>query len=249
MKWFTVALRVTLIQFHIVSGVLTSAIVLPWVSSRHRDRLVQRWSRRLLKHLRIRVLVDGNLPTPDQLPVVLTSNHVSWVDIFAIHAVHPVRFVSKSEVRQWPVFGWLAAKTGTLFLVRASSRQTVEVGRQMVLALSQGDCLGLFPESTTSDGTTILPFRSAMLQAAVACQSSVLPVALRYRLNDGSPNPHVPFVGDMTFIQSLAKVLTAPPSRVEIRIGEPVNPEGLHRRDLARELENITGRLLASESR
>jgi 1-acyl-sn-glycerol-3-phosphate acyltransferase len=168
------------------------------------------------------------------------------VDIFAIHSVRPVRFVSKAEVRHWPVFGWLAAKTGTLFLVRTSRKQTAAIGGEMEKVLSLGDSLGLFPESTTSEGHSVLPFRSAMLQAAVSRQTPILPVALQYRLHDGTANPHLPFVGEMTFAHSLIKVLTAPPSQVQIRVGSLVHPTQMHRRELAQRLEQITLDLLLS---
>jgi 1-acyl-sn-glycerol-3-phosphate acyltransferase len=246
MKLLALTYRISLINWHIFRGVITSALVLPWVSPASRDRLIQNWSIGLLRKLRITVQVHGTLPSPGQMPVVLTSNHISWVDIFAIHSVRPVRFVSKAEVRHWPVFGWLAAKTGTLFLVRTSRKQTAAIGGEMEKVLSLGDSLGLFPESTTSEGHSVLPFRSAMLQAAVSRQTPILPVALQYRLHDGTANPHLPFVGEMTFAHSLIKVLTAPPSQVQIRVGSLVHPTQMHRRELAQRLEQITLDLLLS---
>lgn len=247
MRLLALTYRITLINWHIFRGVVTSVLVLPWVGPTSRDRLIQDWSIGLLRKLRITVQVHGTLPHPGQMPVVLTSNHISWVDIFAIHSVRPVRFVSKAEVRQWPVFGWLAAKTGTLFLVRTSRKQTAAIGGEMEKVLNLGDSLGLFPESTTSEGRTVLPFRSAMLQAAVSCKTPILPVALQYRLRDGTANPHLPFVGEMTFAHSLIKVLTAPPSQVQIRVGALVHPTHMHRRELAQRLEQITLDLLMSE--
>ncbi len=247
MRLLALTYRITLINWHIFRGVVTSAVVLPLVSPRFRDRLIQNWSIGLLRKLRLTVQVHGALPQPGQMPVVLTSNHISWVDIFAIHSVRPVRFVSKAEVRQWPVFGWLAAKTGTLFLVRASRKQTAAIGEEMERVLGMGDSLGLFPESTTSEGHSVLPFRSAMLQAAVSRQTPILPVALQYRLHDGRANTHLPFVGEMTFAHSLIKVLTAPPSQIHIRVGALVQPAQMHRRELAQRLEQITLDLLLSE--
>ncbi len=248
MRPLALAYRISLIQWLIFRGVITSALVLPWVSPKFRDRLIQSWSASLLHKLQITVQVQGHLPELSQLPVVLTSNHVSWVDIFVIHSVRPVRFVSKAEVRHWPIFGWLAAKTGTLFLVRTSRKHTAAIGGEMEKVLNQGDSLGLFPESTTSEGNSVLPFRSSMLQAAVNCQVPILPIALRYRLNDGTTNPHLPFVGEMTFMHSLIKVLTAPPSRVVLQVGSLVHPTQMHRRELAQQLECITTDLLKNEA-
>ncbi len=248
MRLLALTYRITLIHWHIFRGVVTSALVLPWVGPTFRDRLIQNWSIGLLRKLQITVRVQGSLPNAGRVPVVLTSNHISWVDIFAIHSVCPVRFVSKAEVRQWPVFGWLAAKTGTLFLVRTSRKHTAAIGGEMDRVLNLGDSLGLFPESTTSEGNSVLPFHSAMLQAAISCQTPILPVALQYRLNDGTANPHLPFIGEMTFAHSLMKVLTAPPSQVQIRVGSLVHPAEMHRRELALRLEQITLALLTNEN-
>lgn len=240
-------IRSVRLLLHVVRGVATTAVILPWSGRKLRDRLIQNWATDLMRLLRVTVRLQGELPEAERFPVVLTANHISWVDIFAIHSVYPVRFVSKAEVRRWPVFGWLAAKTGTLFLMRSSRKQTAAIGQEMEDVLTTGDSLGLFPESTTSDGTSILPFRTSLLQAAVNRETAFLPVALQYRLEGGEYNPHVPFIGDMSFAHSLARVLAAPPSFVEIRIGTLVIPAGRHRRDLALHLEQITASLLSAE--
>lgn len=244
MKSLVLTFRLFVICTHILRGVITSALVLPGATAQKRDTLILEWSQSLLKKLRITVHIQGTLPARAQFPVMLTSNHISWVDIFVIHCVSPMRFVSKSEVRHWPVFGWLAAKTGTLFLERASRRQTAAIGSEMEAVFMNGDSLGLFPESTTSEGLAVLPFKSSMLQAAVSRQASVLPVALRYRLHDGSANPFIPFIGDMTFAQSLVRVLQSQPSRVDVTLGALVVPGAMNRRELARHLELITSSLL-----
>ncbi len=241
-------LRFMLVVIHVVQGVLTTAVVLPTLTPAQRDVHIRRWSARLMRLLRIEICVTGDWPDPDSHPLVLTSNHISWVDIFALHTVHPVRFVSKAEVRHWPVFGWLAAKTGTLFLERGSRRQTAAIGEIMANTLKAGESLGLFPESTTSTGESILPFHSSMLQAAISCGVSVLPVFLTYRLMDGSFNPYVPYVGEMTFVESFMRILKSPPSRVNIRVGPLVPSQGLHRRTLASQLEQITWQLLQTPS-
>ncbi len=248
MRLIAIAYRIFLILWLVFRGAVTCALVLPWVGPRYRDRLIQSWSASLLRKLQITVQVYGSLPEPGQVTFLLTSNHVSWVDIFVIHSVCPVRFVSKAEVRHWPLFGWLAAKTGTLFLVRGSHKQIAAIGGKMEVVLKQGDSLGLFPESTTSEGNLVLPFHSSMLQAAISCEVPILPVALRYRLIDGTINPHLPFVGEMTFAQSLINVLIAPPSRVALQAGSLVKTVQIHRRELAQQLERITTDLLKNEA-
>ena len=240
-------LRILRLLGHILRAVLTTALVLPWCSRARRHQLICHWSRTLLRHLRLTVQVQGAWPDGPG-PYLLTSNHISWVDIFVIHSVHPVRFVSKSEVRHWPVFGWLAARTGTLFLSRSSRRQTLEIGKTMIQVLQAGDDLGFFPESTTSDGTTILPFKTALLQSPLDCQATLLPVALRYSAPQGHDESAYPFIGNMTFTESLVRILKSPPSQVTLSLGTPhrATELGTDRRQLALQLHTLTQRLRES---
>ncbi|NDU88172.1 MAG: 1-acyl-sn-glycerol-3-phosphate acyltransferase [Ferrovum sp.] len=240
-------LRILTLCLLILRGVLTTALILPWCSRPRQQRLIREWSRSLLRSLGLTVSLHGTWPdTPG--PFLLTSNHVSWMDIFVIHSIHPVRFVSKSEVRQWPVFGWLAAKTGTLFLTRESRRQTMEIGVSMINALKQGDDLGLFPESTTSLGLTLLPFKTSLFQAPIDCAATLLPVALKYQIPPGAIESAYPFIGEMTFMESLIKVLQGPPTQVSLALGPPypVNTLSTERRSLALQLQHITQSLLDS---
>ncbi len=240
-------LRILGLLGHILRGVLTTALVLPWCSRARRHRLIRQWSRTLLQLLRLTVQIRGAWPDGPG-PYLLTSNHISWADIFVIHSVHPVRFVSKSEVRHWPVFGWLAARTGTLFLSRSSRRQTLEIGKAMTQVLQAGDDLGFFPESTTSDGTTILPFKTALLQSPLDCQATLLPVALRYSAPQGHDESAYPFIGNMTFTESLVRILKSPPSQVTLSLGTPQRATelGTDRRQLALQLHTLTQRLRES---
>ncbi|QKE41286.1 MAG: 1-acyl-sn-glycerol-3-phosphate acyltransferase [Ferrovum myxofaciens] len=231
----------------ILRGILTTALVLPWCSRARRRRLICHWSRRLLQYLRLTIQVQGAWPDSPG-PYLLTSNHISWVDIFVIHSVHPVRFISKSEVRHWPIFGWLAARTGTLFLSRSSRRQTLEIGKAMTQVLQAGDDLGFFPESTTSDGTSILPFKTSLLQSPLDCQATLLPIALRYSVPPGHSESAYPFIGDMTFMESLVRVLKSPPSQVTLSLGTPHKALelGTDRRQLALQLHLLTQQLRES---
>ncbi|MBU6468016.1 MAG: 1-acyl-sn-glycerol-3-phosphate acyltransferase [Betaproteobacteria bacterium] len=198
----------------------------------------------LLLYLNIRVEKVGELPDFKKQTYILTSNHISWVDIFVIHSLYPVRFVSKSEVRSWPIFGWLANRSGTLFLQRQNRKATHAIGHDMVFALREGDSLGLFPESTTSNGLQILPFKSSMLQPAVSEKTPFVPIALRYYLKNGKINHHIPFIGDMNFVSSLLGVLKSPKTTVKVAIGNTITPVDVHRRELAQILEKDTHTLL-----
>ncbi len=240
----TSVIKLVFVSFHVVLGVMTCTLIFPVSSKKVRYGLIRKWAQILLFYLRIRVEKIGELPNFKNQTYILTSNHISWVDIFVIHSIYPVRFVSKSEVRSWPIFGWLANKSGTLFLERQNRKATHMIGNDMVIALREGDSLGLFPESTTSDGLQILPFKSSMLQPAVSEKIPFVPIALRYYLANGKLNPHIPFIGDMNFVSSLVGVLKSPRTTVRVAIGNTITPVDVHRRELAQILEKDTHTLL-----
>src|SRR6185295_28294 len=135
------------------------------------------WNARLLRLLGIALHSSG---TPRQGATLIVSNHVSWLDILVINAVHPVRFVSKAEVRHWPLLGWLVACAGTLFIERERRRDALRVVHQVAAALRAGEIVALFPEGTTSDGNGVLPFHANLLQAALSAHAPMQPIALRY---------------------------------------------------------------------
>ena len=135
------------------------------------------------------------------------ANHISWIDIWAIKQAFPVNFVAKSEVRDWPVIGWLAQRVGTLFIERARRHDTGRTASSMEEGLRQNACLCLFPEGTTTDGTELKPFKTGLLQSAINTESTVWPVALRYPRADGGINTAIAYDGDTTLLESMLAVL------------------------------------------
>ena len=111
-------LRLVRVGLHLLRGVAIAGLLFPFVSPARRQREVKRWSARLLRILAVRLHAYGDPPRRGT-PLMLIANHVSWLDIYAINAVLPVRFVAKAEVRRWPVIGWFSEKAGTLFIERA----------------------------------------------------------------------------------------------------------------------------------
>lgn len=228
---------------HVLLGTLICVLVFPFLSQQRRAPVVGWWARGFLAALGLRLQVQGAWPAqPGRY--LLAANHISWLDIFVIHAVKPVRFVSKSEVRSWPLAGFLASSAGTLFVDRKRKRDTLDIGHRMHDALEAGDALGIFPEGTTSDGTVLLPFYSSLLQPAVRGDAAVVPAALRYRRADGSPNTDLAFIGDQSFLTSVRITLCQAPTEVDVRIGEPLAAGQLHRRDLTRQVEKAVAGLL-----
>lgn len=229
--------RVARLALHILRGLLTAAIVLPWSTPRLHLALAREWSRSLLALLGVQLTVRGEPLNEDSHNVMVVADHVSWLDIYLLNAVRPVRFVSKAEVRNWPVLGWFAAKTGTLFLERGKRRDTARINHAITMALSQGDCVAFFPEGTTTDGTHLRPFLASLLQPAIDAGAELRPVALRYLNCDGSINTRAAYFGDMTMLESMRNILAQHEIRAELQFLEPIACTGKSRKELAQQAE------------
>lgn len=201
----------------------------PTLSMRH----AQRWSKGFLRLLGVRVVVHG-VPRPGAK--LLVANHISWLDILAIDAVAPARFVSKAEVKRWPIFSGLASASGTLYLERERPRDALRVVHQMAEAMQAGDTLAVFPEGTTGDGVHLLPFHANLLQAAIATETPVQPVALRY-VDATQPNSlAVLFVGETTLLQSVWRIACAQGLCVSLNVLPARSVRHADRRRLAQTL-------------
>ena len=190
--WATRYLRISRLALHFARGLVTSALVFPFVGAPQRRRTIQRWSRELLALLSVRLHVHGRPPPEGARPLMVVANHVSWLDIFAINAVVPVRFVAKSEIRRWPLIGWLCAQAGTLFIRQARRRDTARINELVAAALRAGEVFTVFPEGTTTDGSSVRKFHSSLLEPALAARAAVQPVAIRYERDDGTHVPKSP---------------------------------------------------------
>jgi 1-acyl-sn-glycerol-3-phosphate acyltransferase len=227
--------------FEGLRGLLICAFVFPFLGRAQRMRHVGVWAARTLAALGIRLEVHG---TPRPGPVLFAANHISWLDILAIDAVHPARFVSKADVRHWPVLGWMIECGGTLFIERERKRDAMRVVHQVAQALRAGETLAVFPEGTTSDGHGLLPFHANLLQAAIATETPVQPIALRYR-DASSPVSLAPaYIGDTTLAESLRAVVMAEGLTVRITLLSAQGTRHLERRALAQLLHAEIGAAL-----
>ena len=192
----------------------------------------QRWSQffmtRLSNALPFRVRVVGELPAT---PMLWVSNHVSWTDIALLGQLTPLSFLSKSEVRGWPVAGWLAAKAGSLFIRRGAGDSQL-IREQMTRHLQQPLPLLMFPEGTTTDGSSVRTFHGRLLSAAIDSRVSLQPVAIRY-LRNGEVDAIAPFVGDDDLLSHLLRLFSHEQGEVEIHLLEPLASHAQERAVLA----------------
>ena len=229
---------------HVVYAVLLVAFFYPHFSKARRALFVKRWSVTLLDILNVRLKVKGDWQAAKPAHSMLAANHVSWLDVFLLYTQHYARFVAKSEMRTWPVFGWLSMKVGTLFIERERRRDTARINQKISQALRDGDCIAVFPEGTTSDGTYLQAFHSSLLEPAVISQSALYPVALRFCDRNGVVNTEVAYVDGTTLMGSLLKILAHQEVCAELIFTKPIPAQGKNRRELARAAEAAIASLL-----
>lgn len=223
--------RLVRVVLHLLAGLAACAFIFPWARAPLHERIVRRWSRKLLAIAGVRVQQEGTVPALEHAMIV--ANHVSWLDIFVINALHPCHFVAKSEIRAWPVLGWLAEKGGTIFLARGNRRELRQTFKGMVSALEAGQRVAFFPEGTTAAQGTLLPFHANLFEAAVDARVLVQPYALRYLTGSGELHPAVDFSGDITFVQSMKLVLSGSPIEARLSCLRPLPGADAERRVLA----------------
>ncbi len=233
---------------HVFAGVATTVFVFPLLDAAGRRARVKQWSARLLRILAVEARVEGDMNARGG-NVLVVANHISWLDIFVLNSVHPVRFVAKSELARWPVVSQMIRGAGTLFIERERRHDTRRVNHQLAHVLAGGDVVAIFPEGTTTDGTDMLPFKSSLLQPIVEAEGHVVPVALRYRTRDGDPSLATAYVGETSFAASFWCVCGARALTVELVVCPALPARAGHRRELARAAESAIRTALAGSAR
>ncbi|MFM9914035.1 MAG: lysophospholipid acyltransferase family protein [Methylophilaceae bacterium] len=229
---------------HLLWGMLLATVWLPFLRAKHRDKLVRRWSKSILNILNVKLHVSGSVPLAGTSPAMFVSNHISWLDVWLVNSLISPRFVAKSEVRSWPLIGWLSEKGGVIFIERAKRKDTLRVSGAALQALADGDSLCVFPEGTTTDGSFMVPFRSSLLQAAVDAEVLLRPIALRYPLPNGGVNVGVAYWGDITLWESMLAMVKQPEIVAELVFLLPISTQGNDRRVLVRRAESAIAELL-----
>ena len=222
---------------HFLWGVAQGGLLFPRLSKPQRERQIQKWARTMLKRLGVGLKVFG-APAPVG-PMLLVANHISWVDILALHSVCPCRFVAKADVERWPLLGTLVTGGGTLYVKRESRRDAMRVVYRMAQALKDGDILAVFPEGTTSDGSSVLPFHSGLIQAAISADAPVQPVAVQIvDGRSGRPSQAASYMGDESLAGSVWRTLRARQLCAVVTFGAPQCAAGRDRRAWAKDLQN-----------
>jgi 1-acyl-sn-glycerol-3-phosphate acyltransferase len=239
-------LRAARAAAHVVAALTTIAVVFPWLNVPQKQRLIRRWSKRLLRILQIEARIHGLLGRELPGNLLIVANHISWLDIFVLNALQPARFIAKSELRRWPVVGRLSVGVGTLFIERGRRHDTHKVNRHAVDVLARGDVIAVFPEGTTTDGRDVLPFHGSLLQPIVDAGGYVQPVAIRYRKASGEHSDAPAYVGETSLFESFWRVTAERALIVELHLTAPLSARARHRRELSRAAEAAIRAALAS---
>jgi 1-acyl-sn-glycerol-3-phosphate acyltransferase len=187
---------------------------------------IRTFARGLLSVCGVRLCAEADGPIP--APALLVGNHVSWLDIFVVHALQPVTFIAKSEIRSWPVIGTLVSASGTLFIERGNRAAMPRVIAQAVTRFGRHERVMFFPEGTTSDGSTLLKFHSSLFVLAERqADLPVVPISIQYS------SGRTAYVGDVTLLRSMVTILSGPAVEVRLRIQPPLDLEDRRRQSLA----------------
>ena len=201
------AWRLLRCMVHVLRGLGIVLLRFGGLDAAQRHERIRGWSAQMLHVMGIRIEVGGRVQRGG---VLLVANHVSWLDITALHAVVPqARFVSKADIQSWPLLSRLADAADTLYLERERKRDALRIVHLVAQALSERQTVAVFPEGTTSDGRALLPFHANLLQAAIATSTPVQPIALRFSDARLAVSPAVEFVGATTLVESLWRVACA----------------------------------------
>jgi 1-acyl-sn-glycerol-3-phosphate acyltransferase len=203
-----------------------------------RTRWLQGVCQHALRVFRMHLCVTGPIPSSG----LLVCNHLSYLDILVLGATTPCVFVSKCEVRRWPVFGWFASLAGTLFLRREKRSDVARMAREMRYVLDEGAVVVLFPEGTSSDGSKVLPFKSSLVEPATRQPHALSAGFIEYGLSDGDVAEEVCYWKDMTLVPHLLNLFSKRSLTARLRFSELRQARG-DRKQLARQLHSEVVRL------
>jgi lyso-ornithine lipid O-acyltransferase len=218
---------------------LFHCVFCPEKSRRHARTLwLQRICRRVGRIFQLEIQAGGSIPAGG----LLVCNHLSYMDILVLASLAPSMFVAKREVKSWPVMGLLAQLGGTLFIDRQRRTHVGKVNDEIQTALDDGALVVVFPEGTSSDGRSVLPFKSSLLEPATLQKHPLTVGRLHYTLADGKNDDAVPYWGDAVFFTHLLNLLSQDKVRASVRFA-PVVDHGSKRKELAQQLHSIVSGL------
>lgn len=223
------AVRLLGLVFFLFGALVLTVVFFPWFSQARRGRATRWWSRLLLGIAGMRLRTAGR-ELPRELAEsgvadwtsgrLVLANHISWIDIFALNAALPSRFVAKAEIGRWPLVGKMVGAAGTLYIERGRRHAVASMNDHVASHLKRGETVAVFAEGTTTSGDTLLPFHSNLVAPAIEVGCEVWPVALAYR-SGGERSLAPAYVGELSLAQSVWQIVSTPGLEVEVAFLEP----------------------------
>jgi 1-acyl-sn-glycerol-3-phosphate acyltransferase len=228
------AWRLGRVLLHALAGFATVVVLFPRWDLPRREAKVQAWSGKMLAVMGVRIEVHGG---PPNAPVLLVANHISWLDILVLHAARYCRFVSKADVRRWPLVGAMATGAGTIYIERDSRRDAMRVVHRISDSLRRGEVVAVFPEGTTNEHAELLPFHGNLIQGAISAGTPAQPVALSFIDSATRTVNRGPcYTSQDTLLSSAWRTLAGPSITAVVRYGSPQSAQGRDRRAWAVDL-------------
>ena len=195
------------------------------------EKIIKYWCKKLLSIFKIKVELNGEEAFLfNQKKYLIVSNHISWLDIIVIQSIKPSIFVAKSDVGSWPLFGWVAHMTGTIFIKRDKVSDIKKALKKMKRRLNKRSVC-IFPEGTSTNGRYVLPFKSNLFQSSIDANKSILPICLRYEEHHHYSDK-VAFIGDMSLVDSIIKIKKENHITAILEVLHPIRPRG-NRKEIA----------------
>lgn len=228
-SWVRFALCLILMVYIVLSSYLFPPAIMPvrvWRRIFHKP-----WSRAMIWAIGAKFEVTGSIGKDYIQPnTMFIQNHVSWLDTLVMSSVYCTNYVGKVEMLKWGLLRNIIKAGGTVFIDRKNKRELVLANKKIAAVLMDGWAMGLFPEGTTSDGTTVLPFGASIFESAMIAKSKVVPVVIRYRHTDGTFAKEVTF-SKKRWMESVWSTLKLRGLVIKIDILEPVNAIDFPNRD------------------
>lgn len=255
------ALRLARVTLHLLRGLFSVGLIYPLLDRPQRLTMKQRWSRQLVERLGVTIKTPAGMQnlgagrTPeipdatagDAPRGLLVANHISFLDVFVINALAPAAFVAKQEVRHWPLLGWLARHTETIFLARGSRRAAQATREHLLGQLSAGHLVAVFPEGTTSNGDQVLPFHAALFQSAIDSGAPILPWVLHYSDESGQTSHAADYVGETSLLECLWSIASAEKLSVHVTACPAITAQDADRRHLAARAHHVIAHALGQQ--
>ncbi len=234
-------IKLFLLLAHLATGLIACILFLAFTAARQQNgplpsTIVCWWHKRLCRIFEINIVRHG---APHSGCALYVANHISWIDIPVLGRETAPCFVAKSELREWPLIGWLASKTGTIFLRRGNGASAFKMTTEIRRLILDRRNVAIFPEGTTTDGKQVGLFHSAPFAAVVDTDCWIQPICIRYPLPGGGHSPIAPFIEEMSLASHVWRLLGEHTVSVEVTFCPPVSCTGKNRQILSIESHTL----------